>query len=181
MKRIPRPALRAPEALAQSPINTSARAMAGGQDPAHDTLHRALHQPLALCFEPSLGLCKGVGGWTEVTSPLMTSSSGRPGLKKARDTPTGAWGFGLSLVVLAWTEGKRRIPLAFLPCFEEERKLALARLGWAKAAGLRRGCSLTLGTRRSGPMPTAGLLSRGSGPTVCWRVFSPGGMGEPVG
>ena len=90
--------------------------------------------------------------------------------------------FGLSLVVLAWTEGKRRIPLAFLPYFgEEESQLDLALLGWAREAGFRRGCSLTPGTRRSGSMPTAGLLSRGSGPTVCWRVFSAGGMGEPVG
>ena len=62
MKRIPRPVLRALEALAQSPINTSALAMAEGQDFAHDTLYRALHQPLALCFERSLELCKGVGG-----------------------------------------------------------------------------------------------------------------------
>ena len=45
--------------------------------------------------------------------------------------------FGLSLVVLAWTEGKRRIPPAFLPYFEEERKLDLALLEWAKAAGFR--------------------------------------------
>ena len=46
--------------------------------------------------------------------------------------------FGLSLVVLAWTEGKRRIPLAFLPYFgEEEGRLDLALLGWARAAGLR--------------------------------------------
>jgi putative transposase len=36
--------------------------MAAGQDFAHDTLYRALNQPLALCFEPSLELCKGVGG-----------------------------------------------------------------------------------------------------------------------
>ena len=36
MKRIPRPVLRALEALAQSPINTSALAMAEGQDFAHD-------------------------------------------------------------------------------------------------------------------------------------------------
>jgi putative transposase len=42
MKRIPRPVLRALEALAQSPINTSALAMAEGQDFAHDTLYRAL-------------------------------------------------------------------------------------------------------------------------------------------
>ena len=89
---------------------------------------------------------------------------------------------GLSLVVLAWTEGKRRIPLAFLPYFgEEEGRLDLALLEWAREAGLRRGCSLTPGTRRSGSMPTAGLLSRGSGLTVCWTVFSSGGMGEPVG
>ena len=46
--------------------------------------------------------------------------------------------FGLSLVVLAWTVGKRRIPLAFLPYFgEEEGRLDLALLGWARAAGLR--------------------------------------------
>jgi putative transposase len=62
MKRTPRPALRALEALAQSPINTSARAMAEGQDFAHDTLYRALNQPLALFSEPSLELRKGVGG-----------------------------------------------------------------------------------------------------------------------
>lgn len=51
MKRIPRPVLRALEALAQSPINTSALAMAEGQDFAHDTLYRALGQPLAFFFE----------------------------------------------------------------------------------------------------------------------------------
>ena len=65
----------------------------------------------------------------------MTSSSGEPGLQKARDTSTGAWVSGLSLAVLAWTEGKRRIPPAFLPCFEEEGRLAP--LGWARAAGFR--------------------------------------------
>jgi putative transposase len=36
--------------------------MAKGQDFAHDTLYRALNQPLALFFELSLELCKGVGG-----------------------------------------------------------------------------------------------------------------------
>jgi putative transposase len=51
MKRIPRPVLRALEALAQSPINTSALAMAEGQAFAHDTLYRALNQPLASFFE----------------------------------------------------------------------------------------------------------------------------------
>jgi len=61
--------------------------MAGGQDLAHDTLYRALHQPLALCFAPSLGLCKGVGGWTEVTS----SSSGRRDPQKARDARYPWW------------------------------------------------------------------------------------------
>ena len=79
---------------------------------------------------------------------MMTSSSGKLGLKKARDTSTGAWVSGLSLVVLAWTEGKRRIPPAFLPYFEESR---LALLGWAKEAGLRRGCSLSLVRGEAGP------------------------------
>jgi hypothetical protein len=65
--------------------------------------------------------------------------SGKLGLRKARDTSTGAWVLGLSLVVLAWTDGKRRIPLAFLPYFGEESELdlALALLAWAKEAGFR--------------------------------------------
>jgi putative transposase len=145
MKRIPRPVLRALEALAQSPINTSALAMAEGQDFAHDTLYRALNQPLALFFELSLELCKAMGGLDRgylILDDVLIQRyrSGKLGLKKARDTSTGAWVFGLSLVVLAWTDGKRRIPLAFLPYFgEEESKLdlALALLEWAKEAGFR--------------------------------------------
>jgi hypothetical protein len=145
MKRIPRPVLRALEALAQSPINTSALAMAEGQDFAHDTLYRALNQPLASFFELSLELCKAMGGldrgYLLLDDVLIQRyRSGKLGLKKARDTSTGAWVFGLSLVVLAWTDGKRRIPLAFLPYFgEEESKLdlALALLEWAKEAGFR--------------------------------------------
>ncbi|MCH1927244.1 IS701 family transposase, partial [Shewanella sp. C31] len=62
MHRIPRPVLRALEALAQSPINTSALAMAEGQDFAHDTLYRALDHPLGFFFELSLKLCQDLGG-----------------------------------------------------------------------------------------------------------------------
>jgi putative transposase len=36
--------------------------MAEGQDFAHDTLYRALNQPLASFFELSLELCKAMGG-----------------------------------------------------------------------------------------------------------------------
>jgi putative transposase len=107
-----------------------------------------------LFFELSLELCKGVGGLNRgylllddvliqrYRTPLRgeRSISGKLSLKKARDTSTGAWVFGLSLVVLAWTDGKRRIPLAFMPYFgEEESKLdlALALLEWAKEAGFR--------------------------------------------
>lgn len=62
MQRIPRPVLRALEALAQSPINTSALVMTEGQDFAHDTLCPALGQPLAFFFELSLKLCRDLGG-----------------------------------------------------------------------------------------------------------------------
>ena len=145
MKRIPRPVLRALEALAQSPINTPALAMAEGQDFAHDTLYRALGQPLAFFFELSLKLCRDLGGLDRGYLILddvfiQRYRSGRLGLRKMRDTATGGWAYGLSLVVLAWTDGKRRIPLAFLPYFgEEESKLdlALALLEWAKEAGFR--------------------------------------------
>jgi hypothetical protein len=119
--------------------------MAEGQDFAHDTLYRALNQPLASFFELSLELCKAMGGLDRgylILDDVLIQRyrSGKLGLKKARDTSTGAWVFGLSLVVLAWTDGKRRIPLAFLPYFgEEESKLdlALALLEWAKEAGFR--------------------------------------------
>ena len=144
MKRIPRPVLRALEALAQSPINTSALAMAEGQGFAHDTLYRALGQPLAFFFELSLKLCRDLGGLDRGYLILddvfiQRYRSGRLGLRKMRDTATGGWAYGLSLVVLAWTDGKRRIPLAFLPSFGEESKLdlALALLEWAKEAGFR--------------------------------------------
>jgi len=152
MHRIPRPVLRALEALAQSPINTSALAMAEGQDFAHDTLYRALGQPPAFFFELSLKLCRDLGGLERGYLILDDVLIGRyrsgklgpkirasPVTRKMRDTATGGWAYGLSLVVLAWTDGKRRIPLAFLPYFGEESKLdlALALLEWAKEAGFR--------------------------------------------
>lgn len=41
--------------------------MAEDQDFAHDTLYRALNQPLALFFELSLELCKAMSGlWAEL-------------------------------------------------------------------------------------------------------------------
>ncbi|GLV48869.1 hypothetical protein TJA_19720 [Thermus sp. LT1-2-5] len=143
MKRIPQPLPRALEALAQSPINTSALAMAENQDFAHDTVYRALQQPLASFLDLALELCKTLGGlhrgYLLLDDVLLQRyRSGKLGLKKTRDTATGAWVYGLSLVVLAWTDGKRRVPLAFLPYFgEEESKLdlALALLAWAKAQG----------------------------------------------
>lgn len=140
MKRIPRPVLRALEALAQSPINTSALAIS----PTTPST-AALGQPLAFFFELSLKLCRDLGGLERGylildDVPIQRYRSGRLGLRKMRDTATGGWAYGLSLVVLAWTDGKRRIPLAFLPYFgEEESKLdlALALLEWAKEAGFR--------------------------------------------
>jgi len=87
--------------------------MAEGQDFAHDTLYRALNQPLASFFELSLELCKAMGGLDRgylILDDVLIQRyrSGKLGLKKARDTSTGAWVFGLSLVVLAWTDGKQR-------------------------------------------------------------------------
>jgi hypothetical protein len=136
--------------------------MAEGQDFAHDTLYRALNQPLASFFELSLELCKAMGGLDRgylILDDVLIQRyrSGKLGLKKARDTST-------------WTDGKRRIPLAFLPYFGEEESKLWPWPCWSgprRRAFVRRGCSLTPGTRRgrswSGSMPTAGLLSRGSG------------------
>ena len=118
-RTIPRPVLRAPEALAQNPIHTSAMARAKCQDFAHDTLYWNLSQPLALFFEYALGLSKRMGGLNpgylildDTLIPCYRPD--RLGLKKAGDTSMGGWVSGLSLVVLGWMDRKRRIPLAFL-------------------------------------------------------------------
>jgi len=120
--------------------------MAKGQPCAHDTLYRALNQPLLFFFDLCLRLCKSTGGLDKgyllIDDVLIQRyRSGRLGLKHLRDTSTGAYVYGFSLVVLVWTDGRRRIPLAFFPYFsgEETSKLdlALALLGWAKAAGFR--------------------------------------------
>ncbi|AWR88198.1 hypothetical protein Mtai_v1c29800 (plasmid) [Meiothermus taiwanensis WR-220] len=60
--RIPTSVLRALEALAQSPINTSALAMAEAQGCNHDTLYRALDYPLPYFFSLCLPLCRTLGG-----------------------------------------------------------------------------------------------------------------------
>lgn len=65
------PVLRPQEALTPSPINTSALAMAEGQDFVHNTPYRTLSQSVALPFEYALGLRKRMGGlnrgvgWTD--------------------------------------------------------------------------------------------------------------------
>lgn len=148
---------------------------------AHDTLYRALGQPLAFFFELSLKLCRDLGGLERgylILDDVLIQRyrSGRLGLRKMRDTATGGWAYGLSLVVLAWTDGKRRIPLAFLPYFgEEESKLdlALALLEWAKEAGFRPEGVLFdawYAARRvlGGSMPTAGLCRGGA---QAWGKF----------
>jgi putative transposase len=52
---------------------------------------------------------------------------------------SGAYTYGFSLVVLAWTDGQTRLPLAFLPYFggEEASRLdpALSLLAWLHARG----------------------------------------------
>ncbi len=145
MNRIPRPIRRALESLASSPINASALAMAEGQDFAHDSLYRALQQPLALYFTLALELCYQKGGLQrgylildDVLIPRY--SAGHLKLQRLKDLSSGAYTYGFSLVVLAWTDGQTRLPLAFLPYFggEEARRLdlALSLLAWAAAEGV---------------------------------------------
>lgn len=140
MNRIPRHVLRALEALAQSPINNSALAMAEATGLSHDTLYRALEYPLPFYFALALQRCKGLGGLQKgflIIDDVLIKRyrSGQMGLKHLKDTSTGSYvssvfatrSSGFSLVVLAWTDGKRKLPLAFLPYFADEgTKLELA-------------------------------------------------------
>ena len=143
MNKMPQHVLRALEALAQSPINSSALAMAEAKDLSHDTIYRALDYPLPFYFSLTFQRCKTLGGlqggFLIIDDVLIQRyRSGQMGLQRLKDTSTGSYVFGFSLVVLAWTDGKRRLPLAFLPYFADEGtrlELALALLSWAKEEG----------------------------------------------
>jgi putative transposase len=87
--------------------------MAEGQDFAHDTLYRALNQPLASFFELSLELCKAMGGLDRgylILDDVLIQRyrSGKLGLKKARDTSTGAWGSCQDVCVRVCVRGAYR-------------------------------------------------------------------------
>ena len=119
------------------------------------------------------------------TSSLMTSSSSATAqaswaCRRPGTPPRGPGCLGCPWWCWPGRRGNGGFPRPSCPASKK-------RAGWPRWGGpgrrafVRRRCSSTPGTRRSGSMPTAGLLSRGSGLTVCWRVFSSGGMGEPVG
>jgi hypothetical protein len=77
--------------------------MAENQDFAHDTLYRALNQPLASFFELSLELCKAMGGLDRgylILDDVLIQRyrSGKLGLKKARGHLHG----GLGVWAVPW-------------------------------------------------------------------------------
>lgn len=118
--------------------------MAEGKDFAHDSLYRALQQPLALYFTLALELCYQKGGLQrgylildDVLIPCY--SAGHLKLQRFKDLSSGAYTHSFARVVLAWTDGQTRLPLAFLPYFGGEEAsrldLALSLLAWLHARG----------------------------------------------
>jgi putative transposase len=120
--------------------------MAEGKDFAHDSLYRALQQPLALYFTLALELCCQKGGlqrgYLILDDVLIPGySAGHLKLQRFKDLSSGAYTYGFALVVLAWTDGQTRLPLAFLPYFGGEEAsrldLALSLLAWAATEGFK--------------------------------------------
>ena len=147
---LPRPMVKAVEAMMKAADTRSCLGMAEACTFAHDSIYRALSQRLEVFFAAYLALCKGLGGLTYgylVLDDVVLSrwQSGRLGLGKLKDPATGQYVHGFSVVLLLWTNGRFRLPLAFRLYFGDDwskGSLALALLRWAAEVGFRPECVL---------------------------------------
>ena len=147
---LPRPMVKAVEAMMKAADTRSCLGMAEACTIAHDSIYRALSQRLEVFFAACLALCKGLGGLTYgylVLDDVVLSrwQSGRLGLGKLKDPATGQYVHGFSVVLLLWTNGRFRLPLAFRLYFGDDwskGSLALALLRWAAEVGFRPECVL---------------------------------------
>jgi putative transposase len=137
------------EAMLKSVVNHSCLGLAdGSEDISHDVFQRVLSEKkteLVTLYEgrlDKLGLRKGY--WIIDDTLLEKHSEGLEGVSKLWDTKIGAYLLALNVVLLSWSDGKTKIPVAFTIQSNTEEKeskidLALTLLKYAKTLKLKAG------------------------------------------
>jgi putative transposase len=135
------------EAMLKSVVNHSCLGLAdGSEDISHDVFQRVLSEQnpeLVKLYEgrlEELDLDKGY--WIIDDTLLEKHSEGLEGVSKTWDTKIGAYLLALNIVLLSWSDGKIKIPIAFIIHTASEEKeskidLALTLLKYAKTLKLK--------------------------------------------
>lgn len=107
------------EAMLKSVVNHSCLGLAdGSEDISHDAFQRVLSEQdsdLVTLYEGRLNeLDLGRGYWLIDDTLLEKHSDGLEGVSKLWDTKIGAYLLALNIVLLSWSDGKIKIPIAFI-------------------------------------------------------------------
>lgn len=131
------------EAMLVSIHNHSCSGLADGfhaESISHDWFQRTLQSSdVGSLYKDLVHKLKLEGGYLLLDDTILEKHTlGLEGIRKLLDTKTGGFLLGLSVVLLCWSDGKRTIPLAFLPYEQGKSKhdLAILLLAQAKAWGL---------------------------------------------
>lgn len=145
---LPRPMVKAVEAMMKAADTRSCLGIAEGCKYAHDSIYRALEVELKRYFTCCLALLKRLGGLGKgylILDDVVIArwQRGLLDLPKVMDTSTGQYVWGFCVVVLLWTNGWIRLPLAFRVCWSDEGEgrskhtLAMELLLWAVEQGFK--------------------------------------------
>lgn len=144
---LPRPMMKAVEAMMKAADARSCPGMAEGCKHAHDSVYRALGVGLEWYFGCCVLLLKllgGLGRGSLVIDDVVIArwQRGLLDLGWVKDSSVGQYVRGFSVGVLLWTDGLIRLPLAFRVCWGDEEgggggkgSLALDLLSWAVGQG----------------------------------------------
>lgn len=103
-------------ALVHASTNNTALALSDATEPvSHDAFTRRLHQLMVTSVLTRLvSRLSLTGGFLILDDTILEKFTARLGcVFKLKDTKTGGFVLGLNVVLLVWSDGKRRIPLAF--------------------------------------------------------------------
>jgi SRSO17 transposase len=131
------------EALLLAVDNQSCSGLADGfevESISHDWFQRTLKDSkVSSLYKDLVNKLKMEGGYLLLDDTILEKHTlGLEGICKLLDTKTGGFILGLSVVLLCWSDGKKTIPLAFLPYQKGKSKhdLAVELLEQAKEWGL---------------------------------------------
>jgi hypothetical protein len=148
LARISQPMMKAVEAMMKAADTRSCLGIVEGSKYSHDSIYRALGVELERYFMCCLALLKLLGGLNKgylILDDVVIArwQRGLLDLPKIKDSSSNQYVWGFCVVVLLWTNGLIRLPLAFRVCWgdegEEKSKpaLALELMGWADQQGFK--------------------------------------------